>query len=356
MNFHIPVSQDILNRVASIDHFRGSWAGEQLIPAGRRKAVLAEAAVVGTAAACRLAGVRVMPEDLEAIAAGQVPASPDGAVMHGYHRARGTVVPRRSGALDTHEIRRLHAVMMGADDPGDGTPWRQSPHDAEAFDSEGRAMGRVFQTLPARLVADTLEVLLEWLEADLRKSDHHPLLVIGTFMIAFLSASPFDSGNLRLSLLLLQRMLVAAGYGHVPFASLEAVVEPNREDLYEAFDSSQTRIWTGESDLTPWLTFFLAQLQGQCESVQDVLERERTSTRFSPLQQAIVATVRENGTAKAGMLIRETGANRNTLKDNLRRLVDLGVLEKMGERRGTQYRIARAANPPGQASARRAGS
>ena len=50
-------------------------------------------------------------------------------------------------------------------------------------------------------------------------------------------------------------------------------------------------------------------------------------------------TVRRHGTAEAGLLLRTTGANRNTLKDNLRRLVQAGVLEKMGERRGTRYRI-----------------
>ena len=42
----------------------------------------------------------------------------------------------------------------------------------------------------------------------------------------------------------------------------------------------------------------------------------------------------------AGLLIQATGANRNTLKDNLRRLVERGVLEKTGQRRGTRYRLA----------------
>jgi Fic family protein len=37
--------------------------------------------------------------------------------------------------------------------------------------------------------------------------------------------------------------------------------------------------------------------------------------------------------------MRATGANRNTLKDNLRRLVDRGNLERLGQRRGTRYRI-----------------
>ena len=50
--------------------------------------------------------------------------------------------------------------------------------------------------------------------------------------------------------------------------------------------------------------------------------------------------MREHGTVDAGLLLKATGANRNTLKDNVRRLVTQGVLEKTGERRTTRYRLA----------------
>ena len=50
--------------------------------------------------------------------------------------------------------------------------------------------------------------------------------------------------------------------------------------------------------------------------------------------------ISEHGVVDAGLLIQATGANRNTLKDNLRRLVERGLLEKSGQRRGTRYRLA----------------
>ena len=58
------------------------------------------------------------------------------------------------------------------------------------------------------------------------------------------------------------------------------------------------------------------------------------------MQQAILQAVREHGNVDAGLLLKATGANRNTLKDNLRRLVTRGVLEKTGLKRGTRYRLA----------------
>jgi len=39
----------------------------------------------------------------------------------------------------------------------------------------------------------------------------------------------------------------------------------------------------------------------------------------------------------AGDVLRSTGANRNTVKDNLTRLVEQGILNKQGHKRGTIY-------------------
>ena len=64
------------------------------------------------------------------------------------------------------------------------------------------------------------------------------------------------------------------------------------------------------------------------------------SLELSPLQRAILDAVREHGTVAASLLMVATGANRNTLKDNLRRLVDRGLIERLGERRGSIYRLA----------------
>ena len=69
------------------------------------------------------------------------------------------------------------------------------------------------------------------------------------------------------------------------------------------------------------------------------LDIEVRSRELPPLQRAILATIREHGSGAASLLIASTGANRNTLKDNLRRLVERGLLERIGTKRGTFYRL-----------------
>jgi predicted HTH transcriptional regulator len=72
------------------------------------------------------------------------------------------------------------------------------------------------------------------------------------------------------------------------------------------------------------------------------------ATPPGPLENSInlgIDTIRENGTGAASLLMATTGANRNTLKDNLRRLVDRGLLERIGSKRGTFYRLSMGEPP-----------
>ena len=344
MKFRIPINGQILNRVASIDHFRGVWADGTALGADRRDDLAAETVVASTVAACRLAAVAVTRERIRELLGGsEAPRNSEEREVAGYARALTAAVPAGDGLLGTVEIRVVHATLLGADgDPPQPSPWRDAPCQPEAFDADGKAMGRVFTTLPPHVVPTTMEDLTTWLEMELRSREHHPLLVIGTFTLGVLAANPFAAGNLRLALVLATRVLERHGYGFLRYSSVEAAVDARRERLYDAFDASQTHIWNGEADLEPWLDFFVERLETQASAVAQLLDAERRASAFSPLQRAIVETVRENGTAEAGLLIRALGTNRNTLKDNLRRLVDRGVLEKMGERRGTRYRIAAA--------------
>lgn len=342
MRFQIPVTGEILNRVARIDHFRGVWGSGGLIPADRREAIKAAVRQHSTLSASRLAGIRVTEEDVRAILAGEPSGLPEAREVRGYAAALQAPPAPTDALLDGEGIRRVHAGIMTGEPYSEATPWRETPADPEAFDGEGRALGRVFMTLPPRLVPQTMEDLTTWVELELREREHHPLLVCGTFMLGMLAANPFVRGNLRVSMVLTIRMLEHVGYGYMPYGSLESALESTRERFYEAFDVSQTRIWTGEADLQPWLTYLMDALDQHAGEVSALVSSEREATEFSPLQRAIVEIVRRHGTAEAGLLISTTGANRNTLKDNLRRLVERGVLEKMGARRGTRYRISRA--------------
>jgi Fic family protein len=239
--------------------------------------------------------------------------------------------------LGRDELRALHAVLLGQSTWSD---WRTEPLHREGFDADGKATGLIFPTLPARLVGEKTEELLTWLELELRSGERHAILVVGTFLLYFLAISPFERGNGRLARLLTVHLLRRAGYGFISSASLEREFEDLRSEYQQTLLHAQTKLWTGGADLEGWLGFFLEVFDRQRKRVETKLTLEREARDYPPLQRAILETVREHGDVDAGLLLKATGANRNTLKDNLRRLVQGGVLEKMGQRRGTRYRMS----------------
>ncbi len=295
---------------------------------------------MSTAASLRMAGIRVGDGEVAALLAGESLPLSDAGQIRGYAGAIEQGLPS-TGLLSPLDLRRIHHVLMGRGATGSGeSPWRTAALHREEFDEDGRATGRVFPTLPPRLIAEKTEQLSTWLEYELRTAEQHPVLVVAAFVLGLLSISPFDIGNGRLGRLSAGLLLDRAGYEFLPYSSLETGIEQRRQSYYNAIDGSQTRLWTGEADLSPWIEFFVDALSVQREALERRLDVELTAGELPPLQQAILDAAREHGTVDAGLLLAATGANRNTLKDNLRRMVERGVLRKTGTRRGTRYMLA----------------
>jgi Fic family protein len=341
MDFKIQVTPEILNYVTRLDHFRGLWAAGTLVPPDRLTRLKEASRIRSVGASSRMSGVRVTDAEVAGLLRGEAPPVREGKEVLGYAEAMDRPFPYDGPLVTPGEIQKLHAVLLGVkENPEAPSAWRTEPLHLEAFDADGRAIGRVFQTLPPRLLAEKMENLTTWLEIELRSGQQHPLLVVAAFMLAFLAASPFSRGNARAGRLLAGHLLRRTGYGYLPYASLEGAMEEMRDAYHDAFDSAETRIWTGEADLSPWIRFFLEAMTRHRERVEAKIDLERRSLDLTPLQRAILDAVREHGTVAASLLMAATGANRNTLKDNLRRLVDRGLIERLGERRGSIYRLA----------------
>lgn len=340
MDIRIPVNPEILKAISQIDQFRSFWAGGTAVLPEQLARMRETARVQSAASSCRIAGIRVGEADVVAVLAG-TSVSPESAEVAGYAAAMDRSFPAAGPIVTFDELAALNAVVVGK--PGNPPPpsvLRETPLHLEVFDAEGRALGRVLQTLPPRLLQDKIEDLVSWLELELRGGDQHALLVAGTFFIYLTSISPFEGGNGRTARVILPHLLRRAGYGFVDYASLERVFDEMRLAYYDAIDEAETKIWTDEADLTPWVSFFFESLQAVTMRLQGKIDLESRARELPPLQRAILDTIRENGTGAASLLMARTGANRNTLKDNLRRLVDRGLLERIGSKRGTIYRLS----------------
>lgn len=346
MDITLPTNPEILKLVSQVDQFRGFWASGSAVPPDRLARLHEATRVQSVAASCRIAGIRVAEAEVAGVLSGARTMTPLQLEIAGYATAMDRAFPHLGPLVTGDEIGTLNAVLLGKPgDPPSPSPLRDAPLHLEVFDADGRALGRVLQTLPPRLLRDKIESLVTWLELELRSSRHHPLLVVGAVFIFYTAISPYERGNGRTARAMVPHLLRRSGYGFADYASLERVFDEMRLGYYDAIDASQTKLWTEEADLTPWLTFFLRALCVMSTRLQAKVDLEIQARELPPLQRAIVETIREHGTGAASLLLASTGANRNTLKDNLRRLVDRGLLERIGSKRGTFYRIATGEAP-----------
>lgn len=340
MNFQTVLTKEILNGISRIDEHRGQWSAGSPLATARLVSMAEAARIQSTAAAVRLSGLRLSDNEVAGILRGESLRTRDEHCTKGYAAALTTPFCSPTRRLKPADFGALHALAIVHPLANQPSPWRDTQLIREAFTASGQATGRVFSTLAPRQIEPRMAELMSWLDDELQDPSRHPIPAIATFVLGLLAASPFASGNGRVAFLALGHLLRRAGYPQIPYASLEVQIEDLREEYQESFDRSQTRFWNGEASVEPWIEFCVRAIDRHRERVDLKIALEQQTKRFPPLQKAILDTIREHGTVGAGLLLQATGANRNTLKDNLRRLVDHGVLQKHGERRGTLYRLA----------------
>ena len=215
------------------------------------------------------------------------------------------------------------------------------PNHVEAVDPEGERLGVVFETATPFDTPRLMHELVGWTRDQLREGALHALIVIAVFVVVFLRVHPFQEGNGRLSRILTTLLLLRAGYEYVPYGSLESVMEANQEAYYLALRRTQRTIRANEPDWTPWLLFFLKTLQQHKARLARKLERERVLLGALPeLSVHLLECCREHGRLTVATSLELTGANRNTVKDHLRRLTKAGHLVRHGAGRGTWYALA----------------
>ena len=152
---------------------------------------------------------------------------------------------------------------------------------------------------------------------------------------------PFQDGNGRLSRVLTTLLLLRAGYVYAPYASLERVIEENKDLYYKALRRTQTTLNSDKADWEPWVGFFLRCLKKQKDSLAARLDQERqaqgSDEALSVLAVQMLALFKTSERLTLAQMEDQLGANRNTLKVRLRELVAAGRLKRHGKARATWY-------------------
>ncbi|MBT3193994.1 MAG: Fic family protein [Verrucomicrobia bacterium] len=243
--------------------------------------------------------------------------------------------------LTENHLRQLHQVLLrhSEKDSRHRGEYRTLDNHVVAMDSEGNEVGVVFQTSTPFDTPFEMEELVAWVHKAISEESFHPLLMIGVFIVVFLAIHPFQDGNGRLSRVLTTLLLLRAGYSYVPFASLESVVEANKDLYYKALRRTQMTLKSETPDWEPWLGFFLRCLKQQKRNMAGKVEIEESSgdEDLPKLSLDILQLLLHTERMTIAEMVAATGGNQNTLKVRLRELVASGRINRHGKGRATWY-------------------
>lgn len=317
--FH--VTPDILRLAAALDEFKGQWLAFRNLPPELIADLEHQAIVKATAAGIRLAGQKVSDTQVAAILAvrGEADRSNDDARIAGYAKVIRTVTYTYGSIPFTADhIKKLHRVMA---DPGAGVRYGEYRRDEdEEIDS-------------------AMQQLVDWVESSLAEGRLHPLLIIAAFMIEFLNIRPFAADNTRLSRLLLLLLLLKCGYDFTRYYALNSVIEEEAELFQQGLDEGLQRLQNDNIISAAWLLAFLQILRRQTRHIRDSLVELRRTVGRHDLEQKIIKYVRRHGQATNKLIQGATGANRNTIKVHLRKLVESGELIRHGRGKSCCYTL-----------------
>lgn len=310
------ISLETLNRIASIDEFKGRWASlGQLVPS-RLKILQRVANMESVAAVCRMQGIRCSDRQI-------------GEFINGCN------VAGNFSLAEQHIIRGCHTVFKLVSESYEQVPFIDN-HVQQMHDlliNSTTSLADQNQGVPEKL-----SHLIGQVNQQLSEGRLHPLLVFSDFSYRCWHIRPFQQGNKRLTWLLTQLLLLRHGYGFLAYGSLLRFIEKRFVLFQKNWPPSGGREMA-DSAAQGWLDMFLDALVELQDNIVAKINREKELLRLGTPHREIIRIIQENGQSTISQIMATTRMNRNTLKVRLRKLVAEQYLIQRGRGKATCYQL-----------------
>jgi Fic family protein len=346
----LSLGPDLIKLIAEVDEFKGRWQALKTLSPDRLTALRKVATIESVGSSTRIEGAKLSDTQVETLLSNLQMKSfktRDEQEVAGYAQAMDLVFEAYGDLrMSENHIRQLHQTLLrhSEKDERHRGSYKTLSNNVVAFGADGKEIGVVFETATPFDTPREMEALVAWTRKAIDEESHHPLLITAVFVVTFLAIHPFQDGNGRLSRVLTTLLLLRAGYAYIPYASLERVIEDNKDLYYKALRRTQTTLKTDAPDWEPWIGFFLRCLKKQKDGLAIRIEGERAQpgdadAGLQEVSVQILALLRTHGRQTIAQLEAGTGANRNTIKVRLRELVVLGRIQQHGKARATWYSL-----------------
>ncbi|MEK7168613.1 MAG: Fic family protein [Patescibacteria group bacterium] len=338
------ISHEIWIKITQIESLKGKWEGStKLSPQilGRlKKSVL----VTSTGASTRIEGSKLSDETVEKMMSGisiQKFSNRDEQEVMGYYELLQNVFNSwESLTFNENAILHFHKELLKyvEKDKTHRGEYKKKENAVYMVNEKGESMGIIFETTKAYLTPKEMYELVDWTKIALSQNAYHPLLVISNFIVEFLKIHPFSDGNGRLSRILTNLLLLKAGYLYMPYVSHEKLIEDNKPEYYLTLRHSQNTLRTKKPDISFWTNFFLDILLTQSEIATKQLTETNIESMLSPKQLLVWNYLEKNNEVTPMEISKKTGVARPTVTQVLVKLLDLKMIEKIGQGSTTRYK------------------
>ena len=342
----ILITPEMLNLIAEIDEFKGSWRVLGSL-APERLAVLRKVATIESiGSSTRIEGVKLTDHQIETLLSNLDQNSfstRDEQEVAGYADLMEIIFENwETIPISENYFKQFHSILLkySNKDSRHRGKYKQVNNHIEAFNQKGESLGIIFNTAQPFETPLLMEELIFWTRNSLEEKQLHPLLITGIFIVKFLAIHPFQDGNGRLSRVLTTLLLLKSGYIYVPYTSLETIIEANKDNYYLALRRTQKSLATDEVNWQSWLLFFLRSLKKQKDKLAQKLERELIFQSSLPeLSVEILKLAKEHGRITTREIEKYLGASRSTIKARINDLIQQKKLSRHGKGRSTWYSI-----------------
>ncbi|PUB30014.1 Fic family protein [Promicromonospora sp. AC04] len=195
--------------------------------------------------------------------------------LAGYRAALDYLYQEDWRPLNMGLVLHLHRLLFSFTDvPGGG--FKTSENVVVDRLPDGTQVKR-FTPVSAAKTPQFVEELVWRYSAAMREDRHHPVLLVGLFVLDLLTIHPFLDGNGRITRALTNALLEDSGYEVTRYVSLESSIAASADEYYDALQGSTAGWHDGNHEPWHWLRYFVRVVRGAYDEFQRATEVARAA-------------------------------------------------------------------------------
>lgn len=338
-------SKKVIILISEIDMFKGKWSILENMNTSFLNELKNIATIQSIGSSTRIEGAVLSDQDIKELISGldiNKLETRDEQEVIGYFDALELILENyRDFELSENYIKQLHSILLKYSDKDERQRgiYKKLTNRVVATYPNG-TQKVIFNTTEPHLVLKKMEEIITWTTQNIHENKIHPLIVIGLFVYEFLSIHPFHDGNGRLSRLLTTLLLLRQDYNFIKYVSFEHVIEERKKDYYASLMECQKNRNTVDERIDNWIIFFLDALKTLSAELEVKVRgmKQDKSVYLNERQKQIISFVKARELCKIGDIHKSfSDISINTLKKDMKYLVENHILEKTGQRKGTIY-------------------